>query len=104
MQFAEYQAEDFFDEMFAAPGIPRPGSRMLVQIIESLNEGELLDRQAAAEQALLHMGITFNVYGDKSDTERIFPIDVTGPPMFWNMSGQNSHQHKLIFIKCIAAA
>jgi uncharacterized circularly permuted ATP-grasp superfamily protein len=76
MQFTGYQTEDFFDEMFAASGTPRPGARMLVQKIESLDEGELLERQAAAEQALLRMGITFNVYGDKSGTERIFPFDV----------------------------
>ena len=29
-----------------------------------------------AERALLHMGITFNVYGDSAGTERIFPFDL----------------------------
>jgi len=76
MRFDAYRTEGFFDEMFAEPGKPREGSKLLVQIIESLNEGELLARQAAAEQALLRMGITFNVYGDTSGTEPIFPFDV----------------------------
>ena len=39
-------------------------------------DGELLRRQQSAERALLHMGITFNVYGDSAGTERIFPFDL----------------------------
>ena len=76
MDFRGYQTENFFDEMFRAPGTPRDGAALLIQKLESLEEGELRERQAAAEQALLRMGITFNVYGDKSGTERIFPFDV----------------------------
>jgi len=76
MDFRGYQTENFFDEMFRAPGTPRDGAGLLIQKLESLDEGELRERQAAAEQALLRMGITFNVYGDKSGTERIFPFDV----------------------------
>ena len=47
-----------------------------MQLIETLPDGELLRRQQAAERALLHMGITFNVYGDSAGTERIFPFDL----------------------------
>lgn len=76
MDFRGYQTENFFDELFRAPGTPRAGAALLIQKLESLDEGELRERQAAAELALLRMGITFNVYGDKSGTERIFPFDV----------------------------
>ena len=76
MQFTAYDTDGFFDEMFEADGHPRAGSALLVQRIHSLPQGELLQRQRAAEQALLHMGITFNVYGDEAGTERIFPFDV----------------------------
>jgi uncharacterized circularly permuted ATP-grasp superfamily protein len=48
----------------------------LAELIESLPPGELLRRQQAAEGALLHMGITFNVYGNQEGTERIFPFDL----------------------------
>ena len=41
-----------------------------------MTDGELLRRQQSAERALLHMGITFNVYGDSAGTERIFPFDL----------------------------
>ena len=76
MQFTAYDTAGFFDEMFAADGHPRAGSALLVQRINALAEGELLPRQRAAEQALLHMGITFNVYSDEAGTERIFPFDI----------------------------
>ncbi len=76
MNFAEYEVGDFYDEVFTPAGRPRASAGTLVRNIESLPEGELLSRQQAAERALLHMGITFNVYGDQAETERIFPFDV----------------------------
>ena len=76
MQFTAYDTASFFDEMFEADCRPRAGAALLVQRIQGLPAGELLRRQRAAEQALLHMGITFNVYGDAAGTERIFPFDV----------------------------
>ncbi len=76
MQFTAYDTAGFFDEMFEADGRPRTGAALLVQRIHGLPAGALLRRQRAAEQALLHMGITFNVYGDAAGTERIFPFDV----------------------------
>jgi uncharacterized circularly permuted ATP-grasp superfamily protein len=76
MKFDAYDTGSFFDEMFLRQGQPRDGARQLVQRIESLSDGELRERQAAAERAFLQMGITFNVYGDASGTEKIFPFDV----------------------------
>jgi uncharacterized circularly permuted ATP-grasp superfamily protein len=49
---------------------------LLKERIESLPDGELLARQAAAESLLLQNGITFNVYSDSAATEKIFPFDV----------------------------
>jgi len=74
--FSGYDTEGFFDEMFQPDGNPRPGARLLQQRIDSLPDGELRQRQQSAERALLHMGITFNVYGDSAGTEKIFPFDI----------------------------
>ncbi|MEO7158373.1 MAG: circularly permuted type 2 ATP-grasp protein, partial [Vicinamibacterales bacterium] len=74
MRFEHYQPGAFFDEMFEPGGEPRGAAKALVQVIEAMSEGELLRRQQSAERALLHMGITFNVYGDSAGTERIFPF------------------------------
>ena len=76
MRFTHYDTGGFFDEMFGEPSQPRPAASALVQLIDALPEGELLRRQRSAERALLNMGITFNVYGDKAGTEKIFPFDL----------------------------
>ncbi len=76
MRFNAYQIEGFHDEMFAADGEVRAEARMLLDTIESLEEGQLLRCQGAAERLLLLLGITFNVYGETAGTERIFPFDL----------------------------
>ena len=76
MRFAHYETGNFFDEMFDGHREPRSAARALSQLIETLPDGELLRRQQSAERALLHMGITFSVYGDLAGTERIFPFDL----------------------------
>ncbi|GAB6909127.1 conserved hypothetical protein [Desulfosarcina cetonica] len=74
--FSSYDPEDFYDELIDAEGQPRPGARLLVDMIESLPEGDLALRQKAAEALLLKMGITFNVYGREEGTEKIWPFDI----------------------------
>ena len=76
MKFLSYRAGAFFDEMFGENDAPRAVAKTLVNIIQSLPDGELLRRQQSAERALLQMGITFNVYGDSAGTEKIFPFDL----------------------------
>src|SRR5271168_5325310 len=76
MRFDSYQTQGFKDEMFDDAGVVRPEARLLLDTIESLDEGQLQPCQQAAERLLLQMGITFNVYGDSAGTERIFPFDL----------------------------
>ncbi|MFY9942940.1 MAG: circularly permuted type 2 ATP-grasp protein, partial [Desulfobacterales bacterium] len=74
--FETYDPGDYYDELIAADGHPRPGAQLLVDKIMSLPPGELALRQKAAEALLLKMGITFNVYGRDEGTEKIFPFDI----------------------------
>ena len=76
LNFDGYDTGDFHDEMLEADGRPRAGGALLAQRVSSLPSGELVRRQRAAEQAMLQLGITFNVYGDESGTEKIFPFDI----------------------------
>ncbi len=78
MNFDSYDPENgpYYDETFAARGRPRPGFDPLVRGIEALEPGALASRQAAAERALLSMGITFTLTGENGGSERIFPFDI----------------------------
>ena len=75
-EFDGYTTDGFYDEMFSADGTVRPAVEMLLERIEGFPDGELARRQIAAEDALLRMGITFNVYADNQGVEKIFPFDL----------------------------
>lgn len=75
-QFQGYQAEGFYDELFDEKGQPRAGAKTLIEMFNAMPPGELTRRQKAIDQALLKMGITFNVYSDQQGTEKIFPFDI----------------------------
>ena len=76
MRFKQYEVGEFFDELFGENGQPRASARHLVNNIENLPDGELLNLQRSAERALLQMGVTFNVYGEQAGVEKIFPFDL----------------------------
>jgi uncharacterized circularly permuted ATP-grasp superfamily protein len=76
VRFTSYDPADFYDEMFDISGTPRAHAQLLIDTIESLSDGQLLRYQHSADRLLLQMGITFNVYGDSTGTERIFPFDL----------------------------
>jgi uncharacterized circularly permuted ATP-grasp superfamily protein len=74
--FVHYRLETAYDEMFEAPGVPRPHYEALYRTILGLPPEELRRSQQAADLSFLHEGITFTVYGTKEGTERIFPNDL----------------------------
>jgi uncharacterized circularly permuted ATP-grasp superfamily protein len=76
MALKAYETDGFFDEFFSHDLRPRDHARLVVDAINSIPLEELQRKQHAAEKVLLHMGITFNVYGDSGGSERIFPFDV----------------------------
>src|SRR6056297_3536217 len=62
--------------MFTAVSEPRKHAQLITRFFDDLGPGELQIKQEAAEHFLLQMGITFNVYGDPTGSERIFPFDI----------------------------
>jgi uncharacterized circularly permuted ATP-grasp superfamily protein len=76
MRFNNYEVGEFYDEMFASASKPRSSARRLLDALEHLPEEKILSCQKAAEQSLLQMGITFNVYGEQAGVEKIFPFDI----------------------------
>lgn len=65
-----------YDEMFKPDGRPRAASAQFVRQLDSVSQIDLLERQRAAEQSLLNLGITFTVYNNDEGTERIWPFDL----------------------------
>ena len=76
MDLTDYELGGFHDEMFTAPGVPRPGCEPFAERLGQLDVEEILRRERAAERSMLTLGITFQVYGHEEGTEKIFPFDV----------------------------
>lgn len=74
--FRNYQFDAAYDEMFEAPGQPRPHYQALYRTLLELPAEELRKSQQAADLSFLHQGITFTVYGNEQGTERVFPNDL----------------------------
>jgi uncharacterized circularly permuted ATP-grasp superfamily protein len=85
--FRRYDLGDYFDEMFAAPGVPRPHYRKVFQELANLAAAQFEERRQLADFSFLLHGITFTVYSDGRGTERLFPFDLVPrilPRSEWN--------------------
>ena len=76
MNTKKYFTDGFFDELFEQDGFLREIAVQLFEKIEALADGELYNKQKAAELLLLNKGITFNVYNNAAGTEKILPFDI----------------------------
>lgn len=72
----QYRTDRGFDEMFEATNRPRPHYRQLIDRLQNLTPQDFDLKQRQADQAFLRQGITFTVYGDAQQTERVFPFDL----------------------------
>jgi uncharacterized circularly permuted ATP-grasp superfamily protein len=71
-----YDPGAFFDEMFEAPGRPRPHYRALAEQLSALSVDEFEERRHRVDVSFLNQGIGFTVYGQEEGLERIFPFDL----------------------------
>jgi uncharacterized circularly permuted ATP-grasp superfamily protein len=74
--FSGYEVGDFFDEMFAAPGVVRPHYSKLFERFKKMERDEFERKRELAASTFLSQGVTFTVYNDDQGTERIFPFDL----------------------------
>ncbi|HET6250060.1 MAG TPA: circularly permuted type 2 ATP-grasp protein [Tepidisphaeraceae bacterium] len=74
--FEQYQADGLFDEMFEAPGKPRPHYGPLASRLKSLGASAFNKRVRMADVTFRNQGITFTVYNDQRGVEKIFPFDL----------------------------
>src|SRR5271169_1451320 len=74
--FDGYDTGNFYDEMFSAPGVPRPQYAKVYQKLVAMEPGQFEERRKLADLSFLIQGITFTVYSDGRGTERLFPFDL----------------------------
>ena len=74
--FEHYDADGLFDEMFQAPGIPRPHYAPVAEQIMKLDLPFFERKRRMADVSFRNQGITFTVYGDTRGVEKIFPFDM----------------------------
>jgi len=70
------ESPQFFDELFAAVGEPRPAVAPLIEGLRHLGADDLQKHHDTAQIAMFKLGVTFNVYGDNQGVERVFPFDI----------------------------
>jgi len=70
--FERYEVGNFFDEMFAAPGEPRPHYAKLFETLAGMAPEQFEERRKIADLSFLLQGITFTVYNDGAGAERLF--------------------------------
>ena len=74
--FSRYRLDPrYHDEMFDPDGKPRSHYQQLWEVLDSMPLDQIASMQEHAERAFLHGGITFSVYGEEGEQERIIPID-----------------------------
>ncbi|MFT3785746.1 MAG: circularly permuted type 2 ATP-grasp protein [Tepidisphaeraceae bacterium] len=74
--FEQYEIDGVYDEMFANPGEPRPHYAPVFERLAKLDLPALERRRRMADVSFRNQGITFTVYSDKNNVERIFPFDL----------------------------
>jgi uncharacterized circularly permuted ATP-grasp superfamily protein len=74
--FSGYEAGNFYDEMVAPDGTPRPGSKPMFDKLANMPPEIFDERRKLADLSYLVQGITFTVYNDGQGTERLFPFDL----------------------------
>jgi uncharacterized circularly permuted ATP-grasp superfamily protein len=76
IDWKSYDPNGFYDELISSPGYPRTAARTLTSYLRSLSDEEIHERKAAAEHAIVEMGITFTVYTEGGNIDRAWPFDI----------------------------
>ena len=65
-----------YDELFAAPGVPRAHWAMMLDEIASASTEALTSRLGIVEREVRDSGVTYNVYADPQGLDRPWDLDV----------------------------
>lgn len=67
--------EDSYDEMFEAPGVPRPHVQSFGRALSQIRPAELGRRYAMAQRQIRENGVTYNVYDGADGSQRRWQLD-----------------------------
>lgn len=76
MDWKNYDATKFFDELITAEGKPREPAASLVSYLDGLDPQEIELRRQMAEATIREMGVSFTVYTDEGNIDRAWPFDI----------------------------
>jgi len=96
--FEAYQLMNGYDEMFEAHDKPWPHYRQLYHRLQEMSFRDFDFKRRQGDQAFLRQGITFTVYGDPQQTEKIFPFDLIPriiPNSEWSLIERGMRQRVL---------
>ncbi|HQY87717.1 MAG TPA: circularly permuted type 2 ATP-grasp protein [Tepidisphaeraceae bacterium] len=74
--FDHYDINDVFDEMFEAPARPRSHYAAVFDRLMKMDAPAFDRRRRMADLSFVNQGITFTVYSDKDNVERVLPFDL----------------------------
>lgn len=75
-RFAYQAPPDCYDELHSPDGSLRPHWRPFVEALQRVSETDFIHRTAQAEQLLSENGVTFNVFGDATQSQRPWRLDL----------------------------
>jgi uncharacterized circularly permuted ATP-grasp superfamily protein len=76
ISWENYNPDHLNDELIDDKGMPKPAARRLVEHLQSLDVNELESRRQFAEVTIQEMGISFAVYSEKGNIDRVWPFDI----------------------------
>lgn len=71
-----YQAGTSYDEVVCGSGEPRIAASALMEHLNSLTLEDVKELQKNAEATIAQMGISFTVYSDQGNIDRLWPFDL----------------------------
>lgn len=76
LRFAYHAPAGCYDELHAADGSIRPHWQLFTEALHHVPEVDFIHRTAQAEQLLSENGVTFNVFGDATQSQRPWRLDL----------------------------
>ena len=71
----EYATHSAYDELLDCSLSPRPAAQPLFDYLDSLTPEELEQRRQSVDATIMAMGITFTVYSEAGNIDRVWPFD-----------------------------